>query len=52
LVIERSSAGWTNTAGGGPPCWGYAGRPVNADNAKKAKENHPRVITPPTGELM
>ena len=25
LVIERSSAGWTSTAGGGAPCWAPAG---------------------------
>src|SRR6202040_4254911 len=25
LVIDRSSAGWTNTAGGGRPCWGFGG---------------------------
>jgi hypothetical protein len=52
LVIERNSAGWTNTAGGGPPCWAYAGKSANAENARKAKENHPRVIAPPTNELM
>jgi hypothetical protein len=52
LVIDRSSADWTNTAGGGPACCAHAGRPANADNAKKAKENHPRVIAPPASELM
>jgi hypothetical protein len=52
LVIDRSSAGWTSTAGGGAPCCAYAGRPANTENARKAKDNHPRVIAPPTSELM
>jgi hypothetical protein len=50
--MDRSSAGWTKTAGGGPACCAFAGKPDNAENARKAKENHARVIAPPTNELI